>query len=73
MDDEFVFLITANDEIEAKIIESKLKYYDIPVLLKHQGAGEMLSLIAGFSKLPVDILIRVDDLNDARDIMDIQE
>lgn len=73
MDDEYIFLMTAYDEIEAKIIESKLKYYDIPVILKHHGAGQVLSVIAGFSRMPVDILVGKEDLQDARDIMDIKE
>lgn len=37
MNEEYEIVATANDEMEVKIIESKLNFYDIPVILKHQG------------------------------------
>ncbi len=45
----------------------------MPVLLKHHGAGSALSVIAGFSRMPVDIYVRADDFEDAKDVMNINE
>jgi hypothetical protein len=73
MDDKFVYLMTADSEIDAKIIESKLIYYDIPVVLEHQGAGAFLSIITGSWAGAMDIFVPGDRIDDARELMDIKE
>jgi hypothetical protein len=73
MDDKFEFLMTADSEMDAKIIESKLIFYDIPVVLEHQGAGAFLSIITGSSAGAVDIFVPGDRLDDAKELMEIKE
>jgi hypothetical protein len=73
MDDGFVYLTTAANEMEANIIRSKLDFYDIPVLLKHQGSGAFMSILSGYSNMPVDIYVKDIIIEEARKILDIKE
>jgi hypothetical protein len=69
MADSYEKVITASDEMEAKIIESKLRFYDIKCVLKHRDQGALYSIIAGFSKMPVDIFVDKKVAEDAKKIL----
>jgi hypothetical protein len=71
MDENYEYLMTADNEVEAKIIESKLIFYEMEVMLEHQGAGALISILAGSSFGPVDIYVRKDQINEARELMDL--
>ncbi len=73
MDDGFVYLTTAANEMEATIIRSKLDYYDISVLLRHQGSGAFMSILSGYSNMPVDIYVKDKMADTARRILDLEE
>ena len=68
MDDDFVYLTTSATELEADIIESKLAYYGIPVIKRHTGTGELMSILAGMSRQPVRIFVSKADHAKAADM-----
>ena len=70
MDGKYEVAATAVDEMEAKIIESKLRFYDIEVILEHQGAGAFFSVFAGMSKMPVAIYVKREKLEEAKRILE---
>ena len=69
MENNYVYLITLNDEMEARIIESKLKFYGIPVLMKHKGEGAFLSILLGSSNMPIDIYVEDNRVEEAKEIL----
>ena len=69
MDDEYILLLTSDSEFDAKIIESKLKFYGIECVLQNQGMGSYLSVVFGYSNMPVDIFVSKDKIDEAKGIM----
>lgn len=51
------FLITVANDMEANIIESKLRQFEIPILKKYKGFGMMLKVIAGSANNGIDIYV----------------
>lgn len=72
-DDKGVFLISAQDEMEANIIEAKLKQYRIPVLKKFRETGGYLSVIMGVTPFGIDMFVPSKLLEDAQKIIEPQE
>lgn len=72
-EDKGVFLISAQDEMEANIIEAKLKQYRIPVLKKFRETGGYLSVIMGTTPFGIDMFVPSKLLEDAQKIIEPQE
>lgn len=68
--DGFKLLITANDTIEANIIESKLKASGIETIRKYREPGAYLTLVLGKTIMGVDILVAEDKLEEARCLLE---
>ena len=67
--DEPAFLISASDHIEAKIIESKLRPYNIPVWKKHKETGAFLQIYMGDPPFGIDIFVPSKLLKEAQNII----
>lgn len=68
--DGFKLLITANDTIEANIIESKLKAAGIDTVKKYHEPGAYLTLVLGKTIMGVDIIVPEDKLDEAKAILE---
>lgn len=65
-----VYLITAEDSLEADVIESKLRSEEIPCLKKYIGASNFLEITMGGSFTnPIDIYVPERALEDAENII----
>lgn len=65
-----VYLCTADDSMEADIIESKLRSENIPCLRKYIGASNFLEITMGRSLTnPIDIYVPAAALGDAENII----
>jgi len=67
--DKEAFLITVITDIEASIIESKLKLYDIPVLRKYKNAGGYLTIFMGATPFGIDLYVPSKSLGRAEEII----
>lgn len=63
------FLINVADDIEARIIESKLKLYGIPVMRKYRGASAYVNLYTGNTMFGIDLYVPSRALDTAKDII----
>jgi hypothetical protein len=63
------FLMHANSELEANILESKLKLYGIPVLKEYGGSGLYSRIISGGALLGVEIYVPAGLLAEAKNII----
>lgn len=64
------FLVTADNDLEAGMIESLLKAYGIPVLRKYGQLQRHMKIIAGMSHSSVDIYVLSELLDKAKEILD---
>ena len=64
-----VLLTTAADDMEAKIIESKLRSENIPCLLRYQGTSDIAKTYCGNSNFPVEILVPASAKEAAQEII----
>ena len=64
-----VFLTSVGNELEAVMVESQLQLHGIPVLKKHKGAGEYLSISRGMSNLGIDLFVPSPMLENAKEII----
>ena len=64
------YLTTAENSIEADILESKLNAEGIPVIRRYGGAGNAMEIIMGTSiTSPIDLYVPEEALEDARNII----
>lgn len=66
------FLILVKDELEARIIEAKLRDCGIPVLKKHPGTGEYLNLYMGYTPFGIELYVPTKALEVAREMIAIE-
>jgi len=65
-----VYLTTAENSIEADILESKLNSEGIPTIRRYGGAGNAMEIIMGMnSNFPIDLYVPETALEDARNII----
>ena len=65
-----VYLCTANDSMEADILESKLRSENIPSVKKYKGASNFLEIAMGVSTThPIDIYVPEGLLEDAKNVI----
>lgn len=65
-----VYLATAENSLEADILESKLRSEGIPVIKKYKGAGNAMEIIMGSNYTsPIDLYVPEDTLEDAKNII----
>ncbi|ABR49860.1 hypothetical protein Amet_3741 [Alkaliphilus metalliredigens QYMF] len=67
--DSEVFLTSASDDMNTRMIEAKLNDSGIPVLKKHRGAGGYLSIYMGMSTLGVDLYVPSRLFEQAKEIL----
>jgi len=60
------FLATAEDKIEADVLESKLEAYGIPVARKYRENGAYLTILLGNTAFGIDLFVPTDRLGEAR-------
>lgn len=65
------FLLNVPDDIEARIIESKLKLYGIPVMRKYRGSSAYVNLYAGNTVFGIDLYVPSRALEAAKEIIRI--
>jgi hypothetical protein len=64
------YLTTAENSLEADILESKLRSEGIPVIKKYKGAGNAMEIIMGSSfSYPIELYVPEDTLEDAKNII----
>ena len=66
---ETALLTTAEDEIQANIIESLLKVYGIPVRRKYKGNDTFSKIYMGLTAHGVELLVPKDALEEAKGII----
>ncbi|OLN28818.1 hypothetical protein DSOL_3895 [Desulfosporosinus metallidurans] len=66
---KWVFLIGCTDDQEASMIESFLTSENILVLRKYGGASEYLKITCGMTKLGVDLYVKENELEIAKEIL----
>ena len=64
-----VFLCTANNSLEASILESKLEGEGIPSERRYRNAGNYLEIFMGASSYPIDIYVPEPALEDAQNVI----
>ncbi|HHV99380.1 MAG TPA: hypothetical protein GXX36_07375 [Clostridiaceae bacterium] len=69
--DKEEFLINVADDIEARIIESKLKLHGIPIMRKYRGASAYVNLYTGNTMFGIDLYVPSRALDTAKDIIGI--
>lgn len=65
------FLINVSGDIEARIIESKLKVHGIPVMRKYRGASAHVNIYTGNTIFGIDLYVPSRALDAAKDIIGI--
>ncbi|HHY65137.1 MAG TPA: hypothetical protein GX501_08830 [Clostridiaceae bacterium] len=68
--DGFRLLMNVEDDIEAGIIESKLKTCGIDTIKSYREQGDLLNIVLGKSFMGVDILVPEDKYEEARNLLD---
>lgn len=66
---ETALLMTAEDEIQANIIESLLKVYGIPVRRKYKGNDTFSKIYMGLTTHGVELLVPKEALEEAKGII----
>ena len=66
------FLLVVKDELEAGIIAAKLGEAGIPVLKKHPGTGEYLTLYMGYTPFGIELYVPTKALEAARELIAIE-
>lgn len=65
-----VYLCSADDHLEAEILESKLRGEGIACIRKHEGAGNYVEIFTGASTITaIDLYVAADQLEDAQNII----
>jgi len=67
--DSEAFLMSTADSVEAGVIESLLKSYNIPVLMKHKETGAYLNIYMGMSSFGVELYVPESKLEEAKEII----
>ena len=65
------FLMNVHGDIEARIIESKLKLHGIPVMRKYRGSSAYINLYTGNTVFGIDLYVPSRALDTAKDIVGI--
>ncbi len=65
------FLLNVPGDIEARIIESKLKLYGIPVMRKYRGSSAYVNLYTGNTVFGIDLYVPSRALDIAKNIIGI--
>ncbi len=65
--DTEAFLVSAGSGMQADILESKLKFYGIPVMRKYRENGGYLKIYMGVTPFGIDLYVPSGLLADARD------
>jgi hypothetical protein len=68
--DETALLMTANDEIQANIVESLLKAYGIPLSRKYKGNDTFGKIILGVTVNGIDLYVPKSALVEAKGIIE---
>ncbi|MEN8152441.1 MAG: DUF2007 domain-containing protein [Acidobacteriota bacterium] len=72
MDKDLEKLIVVDGLVEAEVIKSKLDSFEIPSVLKFEAVGRLLGItMDGLGK--VNILVRRDDLDRAKELITAEE
>lgn len=69
-EDEKAFLTTAADSFQADILESKLKFYGIPVMKSYRETGDYLKIYMGATPFGVDLYVPSKLLTVAKELME---
>jgi hypothetical protein len=65
-----VYLCTATDNVEADILESKLRGEGIPCERRWKGAGNFLEIFMGTNSIcPIELYVPAESLADAQNII----
>lgn len=65
-----VYLTTAQNSLQADILESKLRGEGIPAIRNYRGASNAMEIIMGSNtSYPIDIYVPEDTLEDAKNII----
>lgn len=64
------FLVSAGSDMQADILESKLKFYGIPVVRKYRENGGYLKIYMGATPFGIDLYVPARLLADARELME---
>ena len=71
--DTEAFLVSAGSNMEAEILESKLKFYGIPVMRKYRETGHYLKVYMGVTPFGIDLFVPSRLLADAKELMENKE
>jgi hypothetical protein len=63
------FLVSAGSDMQADILESKLKFYGIPVMRKYRENGGYLKIYMGATPFGIDLYVPSTLLEDARELI----
>ena len=64
------FLVSAGSDMQADILESKLKFYGIPVVRKYRENGGYLKVYMGATPFGIDLYVPARLLADARELIE---
>lgn len=65
-----VYLCTAADNLQADILESKLRSEGIPYIRKYEGAGNYVEIFTGINTVNgIELYVPEDKLEDAENII----
>lgn len=65
-----VYLCTASDNLEADLLESKLRGEDIACIRRYEGGGNYVEIFMGInSACGIDLYVAEEDLEDASNII----
>ena len=67
-----VLLVTVSNTMEANIVESLLKSYDIPVMKKHRESGGYIEIYMGMTNFGIDIYVTESLFQNAKEILESQ-
>lgn len=65
----YALLLTATDNMEAEIIQSKLSAYDIPVYKSYPEAGGYFTIVLGKTLMGIHIFVPEEKINEANEIL----
>lgn len=71
--DTLKLLLTANDGIEAHLVQSILADYNIPAFLRHRESGAYMELYMGMTMFGIDIYVPSKDLPEAKELLNIED
>lgn len=65
-----VYLCTAADNLQADILESKLRGEGIPCIRRYEGAGNYVEIFTGINTVNgIDLYVPEDKLEDAKNVI----